>query len=549
MSWTFKLVTEPFQEFSTTPGLANRRTMKSTGFGFDETIEIDLGQDAPFIPELNVRGRDVITPRLVGPARMARPLRELMRLRIQVEAWTGVEWAKLHQILTTQRLVAFTPNWGPRTWWASTFGGLEEGGGFAEVGDSPSTQFTGRHANDIWPSPRSGPNALVTGVTALPKLVPGMIGNAIRLEGKRLNYANTVGGNGWTTVVSGIVEDAASEGESNSPHGPSTYVQLDASTSALAKWAATASRPSGNYVASAWVRGQGNIYLQVVTGVGTFQGTAVTLDRDNWQLIEVSWNQGSASIISAEVRNNSGAEQAMFHIGPPMVEDGLTPTSLQESGASPSTGDLLFINDEMVSGAGMTWVFWYKANPFTHSESSWFATWKDGGASRYIRINGTNYSAMVAGTIANATTLRVANEWTQLVVVFKSQGTAGVGPVVQMWENKVLRSTTTQTALTFPIGDAGIYIGGDKGFAANNEGLNHDLDSVRIDSHAWTQEDVENDYDMKKDVGVAALLAQTAGRLFRVAQVPKGYRGPFTDQVVGDLILEEASHIPTGLVS
>jgi hypothetical protein len=349
-----------------------------------------------------------------------------------------------------------------------------------------------------------------------------MIGNAIRLEGKRLNYANTVGGNGWTTVVSGIVEDAASEGESNSPHGPSTYVQLDASTSALAKWAATASRPSGNYVASAWVRGQGNIYLQVVTGVGTFQGTAVTLDRDNWQLIEVSWNQGSASIISAEVRNNSGAEQAMFHIGPPMVEDGLTPTSLQESGASPSTGDLLFINDEMVSGAGMTWVFWYKANPFTHSESSWFATWKDGGASRYIRINGTNYSAMVAGTIANATTLRVANEWTQLVVVFKSQGTAGVGPVVQMWEN---------------------------GFAASNEGLNHDLDSVRIDSHAWTQEDVENDYDMKKDVGVAALLAQTAGRLFRVAQVPKGYRGPFTDQVVGDLILEEASHIPTGLVS
>ena len=545
MSWTFKLVTAPQAEFdSSNPGLVNRRTMWGNKYGFDESMEILLGPDAPFIPEVNaVRDRTVVAARLRGPARTARPLNALKRIRISVEAWTGVEWAALDKIMTTQRLVAFHPVWDKWTWWASSFGNPINDQGLAEVGDTPVSQYTRRADREQGPS-RFGTGALVEAtsgqIPAAVKLVPGFIGHAILLESGGQNYANTA--SHWGTPTGPGEQQNASDGPSASI--TADYLRLPAS--AFSTFPATSSRPSGDYAASCWVRGQGTITLQAFTGVGTFKGSDVIL-TDDWQLAEVSWNQGSASVIAMRLVEED-ANEAMVHASCPQVEDGLFPTSIMQAGIGLKTADELKITDDLNPGAGLTFVFWYKTGPATHLQDIFFASWEDGGADRYIRKNGVNYQTNIGGTSVSGISSIGNNVWTQLAVVFEML--PATGPSVRVYENGVHKSTGIQTALTFPIGDAGVFIGSDRGLGTPAElGLNHPLDSVRIDSRPWTAQEILDDYEMRTDAGVAAFLAHTAGGLFRVASVPKGFRGPFTDQVIGDLVLEEVSHIPAGLVA
>lgn len=546
MSWTFKLVTAPQAEFdSANPGLVNRRTMWGNKFGFDESMEILLGPDAPFIPEVGaVRDRSLVSSRLRGPARVARPLNSLKRIRIQVEAWTGVEWAVLDKIMATQRLVAFHPVWDKWTWWASSFGNPENDQGLAEVGDTPVSGYVKRARRESVPS-RWGTGALVEETTnqvpGVVKLVPGLIGHAILLESGGQNYANTA--QHWGTPTGPGEQENASDGPASSI--TSDYLRIPAGEKSV--FPATSSRPSGDYAGSCWVRGQGTVFLQAFTGVGTFTGDEVVL-TDEWQFIEVSWTQGSPSIVAAEIVEHTTTDEAMVHVSAPQVEDGLFPTSIMQAGIGLKNADELKITDSLNSGAGLTFLFWYKTGHATHLQDIFFLSWEDGGADRYIRKNGVNYQTNIGGTSVTGISSIGNNVWTQLAVVFRML--PATGPAVQVYENGKLKSTGIQTALTFPVADAGLYVGSDRGLGTPaNLGLNLPLDSVRIDSRAWSTQELLDDYEMRTDAGVAAFLAHTAGRLFRVGSVPKGFRGPFTDQVIGDLVLEEVSHIPAGLVA
>ena len=548
MSWTFKLVTSPVDEFdASVPGLVSKRLMlSSSGQPFHESVEMNLGPEGqPFLPSITgMKPRRIVSDRLRGSARVTRPLRELIRMRIAVDNWTPAEWAQFSLLHGTQRLVAFSPNWGPRTWWASTFAGKDEGGGIAEVGVSGpgEDQYKNRHPNTAWESPVMGAEQLMTGNANDPeimRLVPGMIGRAALLESDKIQYANSAGA--WSSGGATV----ASTGGSNTPFGPGYTLLLDATDFPI--YTATSSVSAGSYHCMIYMRGSGTVRLEAENFDGSADGPDVVL-TDQWQKTSVSFTTSSAGGIQPRIRERTGTDKALVQVSMPSVSSGLYPLSAIDSAKTPSNPDKIFLDTTIpAAGGGMTWVFWWKKHEANHAEHAYFASWQDGASNRWIRINNGVYNINVAGVAHGATSVAPAGSWVQLVVRLEITSLSDFK--TRIHENGVSIGGGTQASPVIPIGDNGIYIGSDLGFGSpTGVGLNSALDSVRLDASLWTNQQILDDYTMRSDPGIQALLSHTAGRLFQMTSVPQGFLGPYTDQIVGDLVLEEVAHHPTGLI-
>jgi hypothetical protein len=309
---------------------------------------------------------------------------------------------------------------------------------------------------------------------------------------------------------------------------------------------ATSSRPSGDFIASCYVRGDGKIKINFQGFDGTIQSPEVTLTAA-WQKVEVPMTTTAAGVTQISAVESTATDVALLHISAPMIEDGLYATSYLQAGLGAGVADKLFINDQIPgAGGGMMFIFWYKALP-VRDDTVYFASWRDGSSNRYIRMRNGAYETNIAGTVFNPSSSATPGEWTQ--IIFRLEITAGTAFKIRAFENGAGIGGGTQSAPSGPIGDAGIYIGSDLGLGSPGDiGLNTPLDACRIEMRAWTDQEILDDYTMRTDPGIQAFLQQTAGRLFQITGVPSGFRGPFTDEIVGDITLEEVAHVPAGLV-
>jgi len=552
MAWTFTLASAPIEDRSTiTPGLITFRTV-IPGFSaqYASYVEIDCDR---FIPQITRFDDHAVLQKYAGRGGAFRPTdREYIGLRIDVDEWTGAEWEAFQRLAASKRPVMFAPWYDASTVFCSLFGGMDDGGGLALVGDNAATSYVGRSASDGYPSPEGAGESLLQsgdGTTAVPKITQGHLGKAIILDRLSANVAALEPS--WSVVGSGKIRTASASNYTGPVVGKVAF--LPAAAANEIKYSVTGLTNGTRYVASVWVKLDVGAAASSVRFRVTHNSGAANVDFDwltndgAWHRVWVTWTQAGTT---ADLRfiNTSSSRGAYVRTGPVQIEAGYLPTSWTDPTATaPTSGDYLSVSLAGSGGGDLTFAFWFRYR--SSADYNYLASGKTGvgGGDRYIYHRNGFYVVRLGGsTDLSFTAAATDGEWTQLVVVL-TQVAGGQG--VSVYENGALLGTGSWTSsydvLTF---SGNLFIGSDKALTTpNNYGLNEAMDAVRIDGRAWTATDVQDDYDLRSTDGLRAFLAQVSGRVFRIAAVPQGFRAPDPDSYAGSLELDQIGYILPGL--
>jgi hypothetical protein len=377
-----------------------------------------------------------------------------------------------------------------------------------------------------------------------------MVGKAILLHrrSEQLVTQSVWTANGGAVVVSG--------GESNSNQTGGQLCFMDGSGSHFLSNTNMNTATNGErYTAWVDVCGSGQVLLRVLHNSGgtTVNSAVKTLDG-TWQRVEVSWTQVGTSVELRMLQNSSIS--AYFHSATQQVQRAHRSGSNLSPIALLALPDALRVTNPVHTGRGFTISLWYyKTTGSAVSDSVFFASWKqvgsnDGyfGARTDENSQAWRYHVRFGHNSTEHTWNSTAAVDTWVHLVLRVDAASG-GLRSQVYENGALLGSNVLALPDHLPLLSQLWIGSDSGQdSPSGFGLDVPLDSFRVDQRAWSAAEILTEYEMKSDASIRALLAMTSGRLFRIAGVPKGFRGPFQAEFVGDLLLEEVSHNPAGLL-
>jgi len=545
MSWSLKLQTAPEDVLdTTTPGLVVARKLRGA---LGKGMELDLGD---MIPRVQAPQQPLVkVPLMDGNARTFRRGPDRVRVSVKVDEWTPSDWEQFRRMVGSGKLFTFTPGYSIADFWASSFAGIDAGGGMAEVGDSQAGSYVGRVADEVHMSEATQLEGLVKATgTAAPKLVRGMIGRAIMLERKN---EQLVTGQAWS-AQSGAVAHVA--GDSNHPDTDGKSIYIPGGGGYVENTGVGTATASQEYVAFIDIKGGGVAILQAVhnTGGTVVSGSSVSLGG-GWERLSVAWTQVGTAI---ELRVASTGAGCIAHLGNVNVQRGKTVDNyrshMPDTTALTSAADQLQViaSDHLPGAEGMTILAWLLMPQDNREDVGYlFSYAQTGGKSGGAYISAVNDLNASIGLASNTHTVALAatpGDWVQVAIVFKS---AAGGASIQFYEDgAALGSADLVVPDHVPRGSSW-HIGSDEALAApSGFGLDTPLDNFRIISKALTAAEVLNDYDLRTQLGVRAFLTWTQGRYFEVTGGPPGFRGPFTDSIVGDLELTQVAHVAGGVL-
>jgi len=538
----FKLVTAPYLKDSGAGVIDERQIWPNGGAGY-EYVEADVGSEPPRITRFNSGVVSVPILRS-GQARSFRTGPDEIGMVISSKRWSGSTLAQLFKLWQLGKPVAFTPWWDQFTVWCSTFGSLDPGCGVTEIGQNSAATIIPRAPGyDYYPSRFDKDDIgwiMPLGTTDLAKFVPGMIGNAILLESKTRNLMAL--------------------NPTTSPFGAPILTSVNPGNTEVCTFK-TVFMPSGNhlvttfvsgltigvqYVQSIWARGAGTIALVLSGGSA---GAYVTLSPGKYMRV---WQQFTATATSHTlyITHDQGTSTgAMFSFGCWQLEAGDYPSSYMHPSANPSVPDVLNVASPIGRSPDLTIATWVRRtfDPVSNYRYLWSSS--DVGVDYFSLIGpGPTLGTSMDGFIPTTYSIPAAtNSWEQFVFTREYVGAPTYQVRFTVYRNGALlgavnRPATASSLTKFP----GMWIGSDYAITGPKYlGLQMPMDRFRIDSRAWTLQDVENDYVTFKDAGVRAFLSQTAGRLFQITTIPGSF-GANVDPsaMMGSVQLEQVGTIP-----
>lgn len=532
---------------------------ESTAFNAGISIEperIDVGPD---------RRDEVEVPMPGGPKlyQIAQPRRTLS---IDLSAMPAADTRVLTHMLRSGRPLSVGAWYDRTTEIMGHFGGLDPDGGVSagllEVGDADNSLLIRRattgvgHANEYVEHPVSGPNLMRALPDKLngakqPKIVPGMIGSAILLESSRTNIAvrrlGTPGAACWQRGGTAIVDRtgvllhnfAKSGMTADAGYIPFTTQRadfLDSGTQTVSI--------SVEHSASTWARGDGQIEFGWYQG-GVFQnGTVYTLN-DRWQQLIHRFTPTAASGSLRLAILSAWGRTVHLHVAGCQLEAGAGPTSFLDSASGTTQSDSISLPQTLPMASGFTWIFWLKYR-FDSDDKYLFSI---SGPSALVNalIDGLTlvYTYNGASNV-NAPHGLVDGAWSQVAIVQRapssSEGTGTSRAKITLFANGLPLTTFFATSLPtyYPtLNPHSIEIGSDRGNASPLlAGLNMPLDAVRLDARPWSDQEILDDYLLRSDPVMQALLEKIQGRYF-MPDVEYSPNGPFIDRLQTRLRLIE----------
>jgi len=484
---------------------------------------------------------------LDGTGRVNRVSLPERNVTIDVSGLDAAEWSRLDRLLATGRPLALGAWFDSSTRFMSHFAGIDKHfKGVAEVGRCHNGQVQRRDQqygdalSDLWPHDIGGYNTMRGSVydadgNIIPKIVRGMIGNAILLESPAWNgFATSTPGSGATLwpnnsgaghtdvrtlatfyrpLPGGGWVDHIAIGCNNAGERyveSADFVLPDVTGLGLA-----------GYCPAILARGSGTFRLQWISAGSVINADVFNLS-DQVQIIPLFNCPGGAGdtrrlrISAGSSAGTSGVNMECF--GRMLVPGQLIPTAWPRATTFPSPIESDGITvDDVPPWAGYTVVVWFRWN-LQDSQNALYSV-EGLGHRHWLFWRGLDlFFERDDGSTDTVTDCFLGvdeNEWVQVVMTSEASDESPYWYKRSYYVNGVLFNTRKDSVNTEVLASTGAHSfkighgGGEDYWAANAP-----MDAFRLDGRVWTAAEVAKDYETRKDPGMQAILQKCQGRYF-----------------------------------
>jgi hypothetical protein len=487
---------------------------------------------------------------LDGTGRVNRVSMPRRNLVIDVSGLDADQWARLDRLLATGRPLAVGAWFDESTRFMSHFAGLDNFfKGVAEIGRCTNSQVIRRDQqygdalSDLWPHDIGGYNTMRGSVydadgNVIPKIVRGMIGNAILLESPAWNaYGSStpsVGSSLWPNNSGAGHADVRAEATFYRPlagGGYVTHIAIGCDSageryveSGNVSLPDTSSVGGVGYCPAILARGSGTFRLQWINA-GTVDNAETFVLTDKVQLFPL-YNCGGNPGDTRRLRISAGGSVGtsavhMEFFGRMLVPGQLIPTAWPRAGTAPSPVVVDGITvDDSAPWAGYTVVVWFRWN-LQDMQNALYAV-EGLGFVHWLYWRGYDLFFEHQGGSEDEVTdafLNIEeNSWVQVVMTSEAPTTSPYWYKRKFYVNGVLKATSQQAVDTTALVASGaqsfkIGHGGSQPWWAANA----PIDAFRLDARIWGAAEVAKDWETRSDTGMQTILQKLQGRYFALS--------------------------------